>query len=45
MGDTNSEDAKLSYLRNLMVNYLSSDPGKSSKNKLIVISMLNVIWR
>jgi hypothetical protein len=24
--DTNSEDAKLSYLRNLMVNYLSSDP-------------------
>ncbi len=26
MGDTNSEDAKISYLRNLMVNYLSSDP-------------------
>lgn len=26
MGDSSSEDAKISYLRNLMVNYLSSDP-------------------
>lgn len=26
LGVTNSEEAKLSYLRNLMVNYLSSDP-------------------
>ena len=26
IGESNSEDAKLSYLRNLMVNYLSSDP-------------------
>lgn len=26
MGDTSSEEAKISYLRNLMVNYLSSDP-------------------
>ena len=26
VGDKGSEDAKISYLRNLMVNYLSSDP-------------------
>ena len=26
LGDKGSEDAKISYLRNLMVNYLSSDP-------------------
>lgn len=27
IGDKGAEDAKISYLRNLMVNYLSSDPG------------------
>ena len=26
LGDKSAEEAKLSYLRNLMVNYLSSDP-------------------
>jgi len=26
MNDSATEDAKISYLRNLMVNYLSSDP-------------------